>query len=88
MIGSPLITSTTGENFWRGNHLGASGGVVDLDGGRITILGPSNPALPAPIRSVLATGTEIDRHEAFMTEARALSGAQDNCMTNGHGAGR
>ncbi len=69
VIGSPLITSTTGENFWRGNHLGASGGVVDLDGGRITILVPSNPALPAPIRSVLATGTEIDRHEAFMTEA-------------------
>ncbi len=69
VLGSPLITSTTGENFWRGNHLGASGGVVDLDGGRITMLVPSNPALPAPIRSVLATGTEIDRHEAFMTEA-------------------
>ena len=69
VIGSPLITSTTGENSWRGNHLGASGGVVDLDGGRITLLIPSNPALPAPIRSVLATGTELDRHEAFMTEA-------------------
>jgi hypothetical protein len=68
-IGSPLITSTTGENFWRGNHPGASGGVVDTDGGRITLLIPSNPALPAPIRSVLATGTELDRHEAFMTEA-------------------
>lgn len=68
VIGSPLITSTTGENFWRGNHPGAGGGVVDLDGGRITLLIPSNPALPAPIRSVLATGTELDRHEAFMTE--------------------
>ncbi len=69
VIGWPLITSTTGENLWRGNHPGASGGVVDLDGGRITLLIPSNPALPASIRSVLATGTELDRHEAFMAEA-------------------
>lgn len=69
VIGAPLITSTTGENFWRGNHVGASGGVVDLDGGRITMLIPSNSALPAPIRSVLARGTELDRHETFMTEA-------------------
>lgn len=69
VIGSPLVTSTTGENFWRGNHPGAGGGVVDLDGGRITLLIPSNPALPAPVRSVLATGTELDRHETFMAEA-------------------
>ncbi len=69
VIGSPLITSTTGENLWRGNHAGASGGVVGLDGGRITMLIPSNPALPAPIRCVVATGTELDRHEVFMTEA-------------------
>lgn len=69
VVGSPLITSTTGENLWRGNHAGASGGVVDLDGGRITMLIPSNPALPVSIRSVLAAGTELDRHQAFMTEA-------------------
>lgn len=69
VIGSPLITSTTGENFWRGNHPGASGGVVDIDGGRITLLIPTNPALPPPIQSVLATGTELDRHETFMGEA-------------------
>ncbi len=75
VIGSPLITSTTGENFWRGNHFGASGGVVDLDGGRITLLIPSNPVLPASIRSVLATGTELERHETFMAEARRFISA-------------
>ena len=72
MVGSPLITSTTGENLWRGNHAGASGGVVDLDGGRITMLIPSNPALPVSIRSVLAAGTEFDRHQVIHDRGLAV----------------
>jgi 4-amino-4-deoxy-L-arabinose transferase-like glycosyltransferase len=69
VIGAPLITSTAAENFWRGNHQGASGGVVDADGGNITRIEPSNPNLPPTIRAVLENGTEAQRHEAFMSEA-------------------
>jgi len=69
LIGAPLITSTTGENFWRGNHRGASGGVVDLDGGDITTMIPVNESLPKTIRTVLAGGTELERHRVFMAEA-------------------
>ena len=69
VLGAPVLTSTTGENFWRGNHEGAGGGVLDLNGGEITRITPTNPALPPPIRAVLATGTEIQRHEIFMSEA-------------------
>lgn len=69
IMGSPIITSTTGENFWRGNHEGAGGGVKDLNGGAITRLVPTNAALPDSIRTVLAKGTEADRHRIFMSEA-------------------
>lgn len=76
VLGSPVLTSTTGENFWRGNHEGASGGVVDLDGGEITRLVPGNPALPPSIRAVLATGTEMQRHDVFLSEARRFIGTE------------
>jgi hypothetical protein len=69
LLGAPVLTSTTGENFWRGNHEGAGGGVLDLDGGRITLLMPLNAALPPSVRAVLAAGTEMQRHEVFMSEA-------------------
>jgi len=69
VIGAPLITSTTGENFWRGNHAGASGGGKDLDGGEIASLERTNQALPLAIRAVIAHGTELDRHQVFMAEA-------------------
>jgi len=69
VLGAPVFTSTTGENFWRGNHEGAGGGVLDLNGGEITQLVPLNPALPPVIRTVLLTGTEIQRDEVFRSEA-------------------
>lgn len=69
VVGAPVLTSTTGENFWRGNHEGAGGGVRDLNGGEITRMVPANPALPPAVRAVLASGTEIQRHEVFMSEA-------------------
>jgi hypothetical protein len=69
LLGRALITTTAGENFWRGNHRGATGGVADEDGGSITILVPSNAALPPTIRSVLLSGTEVDRQDIFMNEA-------------------
>lgn len=69
VLGEPVLTSTAGENFWRGNHEGAGGGVLDLNGGEITRVEPLNPALPPTIRTVLLTGTEIQRHEVFLSEA-------------------
>lgn len=69
LVGRALITTTAGENFWRGNHEGATGGVVDENGGRITTLLPANEALPFAIRSVLLSGTELDRQDIFMNEA-------------------
>ncbi len=69
VVGAPVLTSTTGENFWRGNHEGAGGGVLDRNGGEITRITPTNPDLPPSIRTVLASGTEIQRHEIFMSEA-------------------
>ncbi|MBX7183872.1 MAG: glycosyltransferase family 39 protein [Vicinamibacteria bacterium] len=69
VVGAPILTSTTGENFWRGNHEGAGGGVRDLNGGEITQVTPLNPALPPSLRAVLASGSEIQRHDAFMSEA-------------------
>ena len=76
VLGAPVLTSTTGENFWRGNHEGAGGGVVDLDGGEITRIAPTNPDLPPAIRTVLASGTEIQRHEIFMAEAWRFIGTE------------
>lgn len=69
LLGRPLITTTAGENFWRGNHEGATGGVLDEDGGQITVLIAENPALPATIRSVIKDGTELDRQDIFLKEA-------------------
>ena len=69
LLGRALITTTAGENFWRGNHQGATGGVADQDGGPITNLIPSNAALPGTIRSVLMSGTEVDRQDVFLNEA-------------------
>ncbi len=69
LLGRALITTTAGENFWRGNHQGATGGVADEDGGPITDLIPSNESLPGTIRSVLSSGTEADRQDVFLNEA-------------------
>lgn len=69
VLGAPILTSTAGENFWRGNHEGAGGGVLDTDGGAITKLFDSNPALSEPIRLVVAHGTELERQEVFTAEA-------------------
>jgi hypothetical protein len=69
LLGRALITTTAGENFWRGNHEGATGGVLDENGGQITTLIPANEALPSTIRSVLLSGTELDRQDIFMNEA-------------------
>jgi len=69
LVDAFLLTSTTGENFWRGNHEGASGGVLDLDGGRITSMSAENEALPEAVRAALAEGSEADRNRVFMSEA-------------------
>ncbi len=69
LLGRALITTTAGENFWRGNHEGATGGVLDENGGEITTLVPANEALPSAVRSVLLSGTELDRQDIFMNEA-------------------
>ena len=76
VLGAPLITSTTGENFWRGNHAGAGGGVRDLNGAEITRLEPTNAALPDAVRAVLARGTEAERHQVFMAEAWRFIGSE------------
>lgn len=68
-VGSPVITTTSGENFWRGNHEGATGGILNDDGGEITRLTTSNPALSAPIRLALVDATESRRDAVFASEA-------------------
>ncbi len=69
VLGEPLITSTSGENFWRGNNEHATGGVVDRNGRSLTRLAPSSDVFPPAVRAVLETGTEADRQRVFMTEA-------------------
>ena len=68
-LGASVITTTTGENFWRGNHEGATGGVRDDDGGEISRLLPSNEDLPEVIRRVLAEGSEMERDKVFASES-------------------
>ena len=69
LLGRTLITTTASENFWRGNHEGATGGVRDVGGGTNSDLHRANEALPAAIRDVLQNGTEIDRQDVFWKEA-------------------
>jgi hypothetical protein len=72
VVGEPLITSTSSENFWRGNNELATGGVLDTAGWPLSTLspdiGPYTPFSPA-IREVLAGGSEADRHRVFLAEA-------------------
>lgn len=72
VVGEPLITSTSGENFWRGNNELATGGIADTTGRTLTSLSPDNepysPFSPA-IRAVLAGGSEADRQRVFLAEA-------------------
>jgi hypothetical protein len=71
-VGGPVITSTTGENFWRGNNPLATGGVSDKLGRTLTSLSPDDeaysPFSPA-IRKALAFGDERERQRVFMAEA-------------------
>jgi 4-amino-4-deoxy-L-arabinose transferase-like glycosyltransferase len=71
-VGEPLITSTSSENFWRGNNELATGGVTDRAGWPLSRLSPDiepySPFSPA-IREVLAGGSEADRHRVFLAEA-------------------
>jgi 4-amino-4-deoxy-L-arabinose transferase-like glycosyltransferase len=71
-VGEPLITSTSGENFWRGNNERATGGIVDKTGRTLTDLSPDARAdspFPPAIREVLALGSEADRQRVFTAEA-------------------
>ena len=71
-LGEPMITSTSGENFWRGNNPLATGGVADKTGRTLTSLSWDDevysPFSPA-IRQVLAHGNEADRQHVFAAEA-------------------
>jgi len=69
ILGTPLITSTAGENFWNGNHEGSFSRAVESERGLLTHVAPSNPLLPETVRRVLAAGSEADRNEVFMDEA-------------------
>lgn len=72
VVGEPLITSTSGENFWRGNNELATGGIADTTGRTLSALSPDDvpysPFSPA-IREVLAGGSEADRQRVFLAEA-------------------
>ena len=63
------LTSTTGENFWRGNNERATGGVLDPTGRSLSNLNPKNPVFPPAVKAVLVSGTEVDRQRVFMAEA-------------------
>lgn len=78
VVGEPVITSTSSENFWRGNNEVATGGVMDTAGWPLSTLSPNiepySPFSPA-IRKVLAGGSEADRHRVFLAEAWRFIGA-------------
>ena len=78
VVGEPVITSTSSENFWRGNNELATGGVMDTAGWPLSTLSPNiepySPFSPA-IRKVLAGGSEADRHRVFLAEAWRFIGA-------------
>lgn len=69
VLGEPVITTTSGENFWRGNNEQATGGVYSPSGESLSSLYPGNPIFPPAIRETLAHGTEIDRQKVFTAEA-------------------
>ena len=75
VFGEPLITTTTGENFWRGNNERATGGVLDPAGRSLTRLSPTGDVFSPAIRAVLANGAEVDRQHVFMAEAGRFIGA-------------
>jgi hypothetical protein len=68
-LGEPLITTTSGENLWRGNNDLATGGVRDPRGRSLTRLNPDADVFPPAIARVLASGTELDREHIFRVEA-------------------
>ena len=74
VVGSPMLTSTSGENLWRGNNESAGGGVLDPTGRSLSNLDPANPVFPAAVKAVLASGTEAERQSVFMTEALRFIG--------------
>lgn len=69
LLGTPLITSTAGENFWNGNHGDSYSRLTETEGGAVTQVTPSNPRLPEEVRRILAGGSEADRNQAFTAEA-------------------
>ena len=72
VLGQPTIASTSSENFWRGNHQGASGSIRNLDGADITRLSADNEALPQSVRNAIVGGSEMELSAAFAGEARAF----------------
>lgn len=69
ILGAPVITTTSGENFWRGNNEEATGGVYSPSGASLSSLYPENPIFPPAIRETLTHGSEIDRQNVFAAEA-------------------
>lgn len=70
LLGSPILTSTTGENLWRGNNAAATGGAFDVSGRSLSVASAAPEAFPPSIRAALATGVELERQEAFLDEVR------------------
>lgn len=68
-VGAPILTSTTGENLWRGNNEGATGGAFDVAGNSLSVASADPSVFPPSVRSALASGTELERQEAFLGEA-------------------
>lgn len=60
LTGAWLLTSTTGENFWKGNHAGSSGGAHDQDGGL------ARDRMPESIERVLRSPGEAAHQRAFL----------------------
>jgi hypothetical protein len=60
VLGTPAMTSTTGENFWRGNNLQSAGDVHTIDGLLF------HRALPQDIRNALRTRDEVEQQAAFL----------------------
>lgn len=69
VLGAPVITTTSGENFWRGNNPQATGGVYSSSGLSLSDLHPENRVFPPAIRDTLARGSELDRQDVFTAEA-------------------
>lgn len=64
VLGTPVMMTSSGENFWRGNNAGATGTSLALDG--TPVLEHTDPAFQAKVRTL----DELGQMQLFWAESR------------------